>query len=91
MIARRAWVSGRVQGVYYRKTAAERARALALRGHARNLEDGRVEVQVLGPEGAVREFIDFLWMGSTAARVTAVEVEELAPQEVEWPAGFTTG
>jgi len=91
MIARRAWVSGRVQGVYYRKTAAERARALELRGHARNLEDGRVEVQVLGPEDAVREFIDFLWIGPTAARVTAVEVEELVPQALEWPAGFTTG
>jgi acylphosphatase len=91
MIARRAWVSGRVQGVYYRKTAAERARALELRGHARNLEDGRVEVQVLGPEGAVREFIDFLWIGPTAARVTAVEVEELVPQALDWPAGFTTG
>ncbi len=84
-------MSGRVQGVYYRKTAAERARALELRGHARNLEDGRVEVQVLGPEGAVREFIDFLWIGPTAARVTAVEVEELVPQALDWPAGFTTG
>jgi acylphosphatase len=91
MIARRAWVSGRVQGVYYRKTAAERARALELRGWARNLEDGRVEVRVVGPEGAVLEFIDFLWIGPSAARVTAVEVEELAPEDLEWPAGFTTG
>jgi acylphosphatase len=91
MIARRCWVSGRVQGVFYRKTAAERARALALRGHARNLPDGRVEVLVLGPEGPVQEFIEFLWIGPSAARVTAVDVETAEPHATEWPAGFITG
>jgi len=91
MIARRCLVAGRVQGVYYRKTAAERARALALRGHAKNLADGCVEVRVLGGEPEVREFIEFLWIGPSAARVTAVEVEELDPQAEEWPSGFLTG
>jgi TolB protein len=45
MIGRRCYVSGRVQGVFYRASAAQRARELELRGHARNLPDGRVEVR----------------------------------------------
>jgi acylphosphatase len=46
-------VSGMVQGVGYRWFVARHARSLGLSGYARNLPDGRVEVVVQGPEGAL--------------------------------------
>ena len=46
--ARRFRISGRVQGVGYRAFAARAGRALNLRGGARNLDDGRVEVIASG-------------------------------------------
>jgi acylphosphatase len=74
MTSKFCWVSGRVQGVYYRGTTVTRARELAIRGYVRNLPDGRVEVLAQGEDAAVAAFIQWLWIGSIAARVTAVEV-----------------
>jgi acylphosphatase len=90
MIARLCWVSGRVQGVYYRATTADRARELGITGYARNLSDGRVEVLAHGEAEAVEVFVAWLWTGSTASRVTAVEVRE-APAGAQPPEEFTTG
>ncbi|HEY4368977.1 MAG TPA: acylphosphatase [Steroidobacteraceae bacterium] len=75
-ISRRCYVSGRVQGVYYRASTRQRAAELGLQCEARNLEDGRVEVLVQGEPEAVRALIDWLHTGPPTARVTAVEVEE---------------
>ena len=52
-IAARFLVSGKVQGVFFRASTCEQARRLGLRGHARNLPDGRVEVVSAGTEEAV--------------------------------------
>ena len=82
----RMLVSGRVQGVFYRATTAERARELGLAGHAKNLADGRVEVIAEGRPDAVSALIAFCREGPPAARVAAVEVDELAPTG-EW-SGF---
>jgi acylphosphatase len=70
------WVSGRVQGVYYRGSAAQRAHELGITGYARNLPDGRVEVLACGEEEAVQAFVKWLWVGSSTSRVTAVEVRD---------------
>jgi acylphosphatase len=91
LIVRRCLVSGRVQGVCYRATAAERARAAGIRGHARNLPDGRVEVLACGTADAVREFIAWLWIGPVAARVMAVEAEVVELEVAELPDRFMTG
>ena len=72
-VARRAIVSGRVQGVFYRATTASKARELGITGSARNLPDGRVEVIACGAEEAVRALFDWLWIGSSASQVTEVE------------------
>ena len=48
-----AVVSGHVQGVGYRYFVRGRAEAAGVSGSARNLPDGRVEVVLEGPEGAV--------------------------------------
>ena len=89
MICRKCLVAGRVQGVFYRGTAAQRARELGLRGYARNLPDGRVEVLACGESEAVRTFVEWLWIGSSASKVTAVEVSD-APEHHGRAPGFHT-
>ncbi|MGA7539313.1 MAG: acylphosphatase [Steroidobacteraceae bacterium] len=89
MICRKCLVAGRVQGVFYRGTAAQRARELGVRGYARNLPDGRVEVLACGESEAVQTFIEWLWIGSSAAKVAAVEVSD-APEHHGRPPGFHT-
>jgi acylphosphatase len=89
MICRRSFVSGRVQGVYYRGTCVRKAEALGLRGYARNLADGRVEVLACGEPAAVEAFVSWLWQGSAASKVTAVETSEADPAEGQ-RAGFTS-
>jgi acylphosphatase len=89
-IARRCLVSGRVQGVFYRATAQQRARAADIAGHARNLADGCVEVMVFGEERAVIEFIEWLWIGPAAAKVTQVSVEVVELPSGQLPREFRT-
>ncbi len=69
-------MGGRVQGVFYRATAARRAQELSITGHARNLQDGRVEILACGEDEPVQAFIKWLWIGSSASKVTSVEVAE---------------
>lgn len=90
MVIRKAVVGGRVQGVYYRATAARRARELGIRGYARNLPDGRVEVLACGEERLVQAFIEWLWIGSSASKVTSVETSGETLDETQLPDGFNT-
>jgi acylphosphatase len=89
VVARRALVSGRVQGVFYRATAGSKACELNITGSARNLSDGRVEVIAYGEPAAVRAFFDWLWTGSTASRVTGVEESDVETSAAP-PERFTT-
>jgi len=89
-VCKKCVVAGRVQGVFYRATAARRAQELAVRGYARNLADGRVEVLACGEEEAVRTFVSWLWTGSTASKVTSVDVIDVAPDSVQVTASFQT-
>lgn len=89
MIARRCWVSGRVQGVYYRASTRQQAARLGVQGHARNLADGRVEVLAVGSAEATQALIDWLWRGPPAADVADVEVSEVPLAELSGvPSGF---
>ena len=76
--ARRFRISGRVQGVGFRAFAARAARTLRLRGGARNLDDGRVEVVASGAVHALERLESALREGPHLARVARVEVEALA-------------
>ena len=91
MVCKKCWVSGRVHGVYYRATAAQRARQLGVRGYARNLADGRVEILACGDAQAVAQFVGWLWIGSSASKVTSVEVVEAAPDPESVAAEFAIG
>jgi len=79
-IAARFLVSGKVQGVFFRASTREQARGLGLRGHARNLEDGRVEVLVAGAGEAVDALGRWLERGPPQARVDEVQREIADPQ-----------
>lgn len=69
------FVSGRVQGVYYRANTRDRARSLGLDGWVQNLSDGRVEAVFEGPTDAVEEMTEWCHDGSPAANVEDVSVE----------------
>ena len=91
IIARRCYVSGRVQGVFYRASTRERAQHLGCRGYARNLADGRVEVLAVGESAAVDALIAWLWQGPPAAHVQDVQWTDVAVGYlVEMPGGFAT-
>jgi acylphosphatase len=90
-IARRCYVSGRVQGVFFRASTRSRARELGVTGHARNLPDGRVEVLACGSAAAVEALCAWLWEGPPGAQVSAVEVEDVPVGPLAGrPAGFGT-
>ncbi|HEY1284425.1 MAG TPA: acylphosphatase [Steroidobacteraceae bacterium] len=90
VIAKKCLIGGRVQGVFYRATAAQRARELGLTGHAINLPDGRVEVLACGDAETVDRFIEWLWIGSSASKVTSVDVTQM-PHDHARPSAFRTG
>ncbi|WP_425603268.1 acylphosphatase [Luteimonas endophytica] len=87
-MAVRFLVRGRVQGVFFRASTREQAQRLGLRGHARNLDDGGVEVLAAGEAGAIEALERWLWRGPPAARVDAVMREPASAPAGE---GFTTG
>jgi acylphosphatase len=74
------FVSGTVQGVYFRATTREEARKRGVDGWVRNLEDGRVEAVFEGPEEAVGAMVEFCHRGSEAAHVENVAVEYGEPR-----------
>lgn len=79
MPTKHVFVSGKVQGVYFRDTTRKTAAEHGVTGWVRNLPDGRVEAVFEGDEEAVEAMVDFCHEGSPAARVDDVEVEN-APE-----------
>lgn len=71
----RVWVSGRVQGVWFRESTRRCAEALGVMGWVRNLPDGRVEAEFSGDAEAVRAALRFVEDGPELARVDDMEVE----------------
>jgi len=68
------FVSGRVQGVFFRAEAARKARELGLGGFARNTPDGRVEAVFEGDADAVDRMVEWCHEGPPLAAVDHVEV-----------------
>lgn len=69
------YISGRVQGVFFRSSAEDKALELGVKGWLRNLRDGRVEAIFEGEKEKVEEMIRWCHKGPPYARVTNVEVE----------------
>ena len=70
-----AYVSGRVQGVFFRAETADLANRLGLTGWVRNLSDGRVEALFEGEKEDVEKALDFCRRGPPGARVRNLDVK----------------
>jgi acylphosphatase len=89
MAAVRFFVSGRVQGVAFRAYTQAQANALGIRGYARNLVDGRVEVLAIGDAEAVERLAAWLQHGPPLARVESLLHAPAEPESD--PQGFVVG
>ena len=69
------YVSGIVQGVFFRANAQDIARSLSLTGWVRNLHDHRVEIITEGPKEKIEQLIQWCHKGPSGARVDGIEIE----------------
>ncbi len=76
----KAVISGTVQGRFFRKFIEEEARKLGLKGFARNLDDGRVEVFAEGRDENVNELVEKCRQGPPNSQVDKVETQEINHQ-----------
>ena len=79
MIRYHVMASGHVQGVGFRASCQSFAEELGLMGYAKNLSDGRVEIEVQGEKPALDEFLRLIQdipPGSKAA----IDVDQIACQ-----------
>jgi acylphosphatase len=88
-VIRRFLVMGKVQGVYFRHSTRLEAKRLGVRGLARNLPDGSVEVLAQGSQSSVDALRQWLNRGPAHARVETVREFAAAEHDrMEIPAEF---
>jgi acylphosphatase len=68
------YVSGSVQGVFFRRSMRNKAIELGVKGYVRNLDDGRVYAVLEGEEAPIRNLIEWCKTGPPGAEVEKVEV-----------------
>jgi acylphosphatase len=68
------FVSGRVQGVFFRQSTQQQAQRLDVKGWVKNLPDGKVEAIFEGEEAAVKTLVNYSHHGPPSAKVNNVEV-----------------
>lgn len=73
-------VSGRVQGVFFRANVRSKANELGLKGYAKNLENGDVEVVAEGEEPNIKELIDYIKSGPGVANISGVQINHKTPE-----------
>jgi acylphosphatase len=69
-----AYISGRVQGVWYRASTQKTAKSLGIVGWIRNLTDGRVELVAVGDEASLNQLLEWCYQGPELAEVTHIDV-----------------
>jgi acylphosphatase len=69
-------VYGKVQGVFFRASAREKAQELGINGRIRNEADGSVSAEAEGPEDHLQDFISWCRQGPPRASVDKVEYSE---------------
>ncbi len=79
-VRRRVIVRGRVQGVFFRDSVRERARAHGVAGWVCNRSDGALEAVLEGKPDAVERVVRFCLTGPSRAEVTDADVSEEHPE-----------
>ena len=74
------YISGQVQGVFFRAYTKEKAEKLGLAGWVKNLPNGRVEAVFEGDSDQIDQMIAWCHQGSPGSKVKKVEVVEEIPQ-----------
>jgi acylphosphatase len=69
------FVSGRVQGVFFRQNTLERAKALGLKGWVKNTTDGKVEAVFEGEREKIEKILEWMRKGPPFAKVDGLEIE----------------
>jgi acylphosphatase len=80
VVRRHVFVSGDVQGVFFRDSCKRISEEAGVAGWARNNPDGRVEVVLEGDPSAVQRVIEWCRTGPNMASVDSVDVEEGEPR-----------
>jgi acylphosphatase len=75
----RVVVTGRVQGVWFRESCRNEARALGVGGFVRNRADGAVEAEFEGPPAAIARMVAWSREGPPRARVDDVQLRDIEP------------
>jgi acylphosphatase len=75
----RVLVSGRVQGVFFRASCAERAAELGVSGWIRNVPGGDVEAVLEGMDLAVEQMVRWCREGPPLARVDRIDIVDETP------------
>ena len=78
------YVSGKVQGVFFRQNTKRQAQSQGVKGWVKNLDDGRVEAVFEGEEEAVKALVEFCSKGPKGASVTNIAVD-WDPFKEEYP------
>ncbi|MBV1691389.1 acylphosphatase [Novosphingobium sp. G106] len=83
MVAYRIFITGQVQGVFFREWTVSRAREIGVAGWVRNRSDGRVEVYAAGVPDQLDRLVEKLREGSPASQVDGLEIVEAPIEAVE--------
>lgn len=81
MSAKQVHFEGRVQGVGFRYATRQIAKGFDVVGWVKNLFDGRVEMQVMGEDDEVDEFIQEIQESNLAHHIQKVEIRDIPDLE----------
>jgi acylphosphatase len=76
-------VTGKVQGVFYRQTAKEKATELGIKGEVKNMPDETVQITVTGTKEQIEQLIEWCRQGPPKAEVQNVITEEMPLQSFD--------
>jgi acylphosphatase len=76
MITIRLVITGKVQGVFYRKSAKEKGCELKITGMVKNIAGGEVEIIASGTKEQLDNFIAWCKVGPPKAVVTKIQIQE---------------
>jgi acylphosphatase len=79
----KARVTGKVQGVFFRRSTQQQALQLGLSGYVKNLSDGSVEVLACGEVSALAKLEVFLHQGPPNSEVERVKVEAVVDEQAD--------